>query len=87
MVQSATLADERSARLIAITPIGSLLARACHRTLNLVLDSSSATMARFTNRLVCQIVLEVLGESVQPAVRTQRKFKHSTPSRSERAVG
>ena len=44
-------------------------------------------MARFTNRLVCQIVLEVLGESVQQAVRTQRKFKRLTPSRSERAVG
>ena len=87
MVQSAIVADERSSRLIAIAPTGSPLAQACHRTLDLVLDSSSATMARFTNRLVCQIVLEVLGESVQQAVRTQRKFKRLTPSRSERAVG
>ncbi len=87
MVQSATLTDERSARLIAIAPTGPPLARACHRTLDLVLDSSSATMARFTNRLVCQIVLEVLCESVRQAVRTQRKFKHLTPSRSERAAG
>ncbi len=87
MVQSATLADERGARLIAIAPTGSPLARACHRTLDLVLDSSSATMARFTNRLVCQIVLEVLGESIQQAVRTQRKFKHLTSTRTERAVG
>ena len=87
MVQSATLANERSARLIAIAPTGSPLARACHRTLDLVLDSSSATMARFTNRFVCQIVLEVLGESIQQAVRTQLKFKHLTLSHSERAVG
>ena len=87
MVQSATLADERGARLIAIAPTGSPLARACHRTLALVLDSSTATMARFTNRLMSQVVLEVLGERVQHAVRTHRRFKHLTSSRSERAVG
>ena len=87
MVRSATPAGERSACFVAIAPPGSLLARACHRTIDLMLDSSSATIARFTNRLVCQIVREVLGESVQQAVRTQRKFKHLMPSRLGCAVG
>ena len=87
MIQSAALADERGARLITIAPPGLPLARACHRTLDLVFDLSTATMARFTNRLVSQVVLEVLGESVHHAVRTHRKFKHLMPSRSERAVG
>jgi len=87
MVRSAALADERGARLIAIAPPGLPLARACHRTLDFVFDSSTATMARFTNRLVSQVMLEVLGESVYHAVRTHRKFKHLMPSHCERAVG
>ena len=87
MIQSARLADESGANLIAIAPTGSALANACHRTLDLVLDSPTTTMSRFTNRLVCQVILEVLGETIQKALRTDRKFKNFTSSRSERAVG
>ena len=87
MIQSATLADACGANLIAIAPTESALARVCHRTLDLVLDSSTTTMARFTNRLVCQVTLEVLGETIQKAFRTDRKFKNLTSNRSERAVG
>ena len=87
MIQSARLADESGANLIAIAPTGSALANACHRTLDLVLDSPTTTMARFTNRLVCQVILEVLGETIQKALRTDRKIKNFTSSRSERAVG
>ena len=57
MIPSATLADVREANFIAIAPSGSALASVCHRTLDLVFDSSTTTMARFTNRLVCQVNL------------------------------
>ena len=87
MIQSATLADACGANLIAIAPTGSALARVFHRTLDLVLDSSTTTMARFTNRLVCQVSLEVLGGTIQKAFRTDRKFKNLTSNLSERAVG
>ncbi len=86
MVQSATLADERGARLIAIAPTGSPLARACHRTLDLVLDSSSATLARFTNRLVCQVVLEVLAEALEQAGRNSKRPKRSLTAPTDQAA-
>lgn len=86
MVQSATLADERGARLIAIAPTGSPLARACHRTLDLVLDSTSATLARFTNRLVCQVVLEVLAEALEQACRSHKRPRRQTSSPTEQAA-
>jgi RpiR family carbohydrate utilization transcriptional regulator len=86
MVQSATLADERGARLIAIAPTGSPLARACHRTIDLVLDSASATLARFTNRLVCQMVLEVLAEALEQGVRIGKRQKRGLAGPTEQAA-
>ena len=86
-IQSATLADACGANLITTAPTGSALARVCHRTLELVLDASTTTIARFTNRLVCQVTLEVLGETIRKALHTDRKFKNLTSNRSERAVG
>lgn len=86
MVQSATLADERGARLIAIAPTGSPLARACHRTLDLVLDSTSATLARFTNRLVCQVVLEVLAEALEQACRNYKRPRRQSSVLTEQAA-
>ena len=78
MVASATVADERGARLIAIAPTGSPLARACHRTIDLVLATQAATQARFTNRLVCQLVLDVLAEAVQQATRANKRYQRAT---------
>ncbi len=63
LIQVALLANECGANIVAIVPTGSALTCACHRTLNLNFNSSTTTISRFTNRLVCQVIQEFLGEA------------------------